>query len=266
MTITVIGASGFLGSNIVSHFKKSNEHVIEINRNDLIDPAINYGTVFYCAGVSINFNDIPFEVVDAHITLLMEWLKYAKFKKLVYLSSSRIYSGLKKVDEDIKLLKMNVRDIYNQTKLLGETLCHLSGKNIVLLRLSNVTSYNPESPYFIWHILRQIKHKNNINLLETASSTRDYLPLSDLLNVIKLISKSDVCGVLNVSSGINLSHKELFSLLPIKKFQIVEYGPKENINPEIVNTKISKALNYVFSDVKKYINQISSKYLLTERK
>ena len=67
---TVIGASGFLGSRLVTALTASGHEVYAPTRDDpalFTRPLVR---VFYCAGLTGDFIARPFDTVEAHVSLL----------------------------------------------------------------------------------------------------------------------------------------------------------------------------------------------------
>ena len=91
---TVIGAGGFIGSRLVSALTARGEKVISPHRTQQDFTGEELGRVIYCAGLTGDFLQRPFDTVEAHVTLLANILKGAGFERLVYLSSTRVYDSL----------------------------------------------------------------------------------------------------------------------------------------------------------------------------
>ena len=129
--ITVLGASGFIGSHLVQKLSEQKIHFYAPNRNTILKNK-DLGDIIYCIGLTSDFRTKPSETVEAHVCFLNKVLKDFKFKTLTYLSSTRVYvnSKKKKVDENT-LLNISINeseDLYNLTKLTGERLCLSSGR------------------------------------------------------------------------------------------------------------------------------------------
>jgi len=259
--VTIIGASGFLGSSLVSFFKNKNYSVIEIGRNTVVDSSINYGVIFYCAGVSIDFQTRIFDTIDAHVMRLRKWLENATFDKFVYISSTRTYIGQEDTSEDRELFIINKNDIYNQTKMMGELVCSSSKRSIVILRLSNVVGYDENSPYFLWSVFRQAKQNQNINIQESNVSIRDYLYLDDFLSIAHRISIQFIEGIYNVASSINMNHSRLETIITKQSPYKWAYGQKVITHPIISNEKIKKDLSFQFSNPYDFIDKLFNQYM-----
>ncbi|MES2850099.1 MAG: hypothetical protein V4685_13660, partial [Bacteroidota bacterium] len=88
--ITVLGASGFIGSSIMKKLKEQNTQYFAPERNEVITNR-DLGDVIYCIGLTADFRTKPFETVDAHVCKLKQVLNECTFNSLTYLSSSRVY-------------------------------------------------------------------------------------------------------------------------------------------------------------------------------
>ena len=91
---TVIGAGGFIGGRLAAALRARGDSVYAPARGDegLFDQDL--GSVFYCAGLTGDFHVRPFETVEAHVGLLVQVLAKARFERLIYLSSTRVYDSL----------------------------------------------------------------------------------------------------------------------------------------------------------------------------
>lgn len=90
---TVIGASGFVGSHVAAHLRGQGIEPFCPVRDD---PALwdhDLGRIFYCAGLTGDYRTRPFDTVEAHVGLLARLLEKARFERIVYLSSTRLYDS-----------------------------------------------------------------------------------------------------------------------------------------------------------------------------
>ncbi len=261
--ITVVGAAGFIGSNLSNFFKKLGFKVVDIYKGYQILPQENYGIVLYCAGVTAGFRERPFDVINAHVTNLVNWLTFSDFDKLIYFSSARIYMGNKLGLESVEDFIINRNDTYNQTKILGESICQFSKKNTAILRLSHVIGYDPNSPYFFWNVIRQFcSNSPNVSIDESPQSKRDYIFLEDIFDIIRQIIKLDKTGIYNVSSGIDVKNIELVSIVnEVIGPKEVFFGKKKLDFPSIENKKIVKDLMISVLDPKKVIQMMCEQYI-----
>lgn len=211
---TVLGASGFVGSHIV---RKLNSLGIDCYAPKKGDPEIfekNLGKVFYCVGMTSDFIKNPVLTIDAHVLFLSKLVDRAKFDRLVYLSSTRLYDGLAEsvVNEsaDLSWSTSNPRHLYDLSKALGEsiTLTALSGRGCVA-RLSCVYDSIPGSPGFMSGLLQKLSKSKTVVLETTTGLLRDYIYVDDVVSALKAMLDHDVSGVFNVASGENISNGDL---------------------------------------------------------
>jgi nucleoside-diphosphate-sugar epimerase len=182
MKFTVLGSSGFIGRHLVTHLHASGHDVFIPDRND---PAIYkqpLGHVIYCVGLTADFRKRPFDTVYAHICLLAQLLEKASFLSLLYLSSTRVYAGATSGDEQASLL---AGDLYNVSKLTGESLCFASGREIVrVVRLSNVVgAVDADSDNFLFALAREAKAGKIILQVQPASA-KDYIHVDDVVQML----------------------------------------------------------------------------------
>lgn len=264
MIITVVGSSGFLGKSIVKYFREVGAVVYEVGRDTILDKDINYGVVFYCAGVTAGYREKSREVIEAHIVKLFVWFQEIQFEHFVYFSSSRVYQGNESSDEEMSYMLVSLDDLYNQSKLIGERVCLSYAKSVTVLRVSNVVGYEPFSPYFIWDIMRRAKNDSCVQLMESKSAGRDYIDLDTFLTVMHLVSHRRISGIYNLSSGSIMQNVDLLSVLSeIKKIDI-SYGNASTNMPKILNNKIQKALDVSIPLPDKYIKSLFERFLKQE--
>ncbi|HUW50439.1 MAG TPA: NAD(P)-dependent oxidoreductase [Sulfuricella sp.] len=218
MKFTVLGASGFIGSNLVAHLRREGHECLVPSRGD---PAVfgeDLGHVFYCIGLTADFRQRPFDTVRAHVCLLADILEKSRFESLLYLSSTRIYGNAESTREDSKLLAdpQNPSDLYNLTKMTGESLCFASGRtNVRVARLSNVYGGDFASENFLSAIIRDALKKKRILLHTSVDSAKDYVAIGDVIGILPKIAQGGQHRLYNVASGTNVSNREL--LLEIQK-------------------------------------------------
>src|SRR5437868_14664917 len=93
--ITVLGASGFIGSHIVRELEQRGEKYYAPAKVETIWDK-DLGNIIYCIGLTADFRTRPFDTVEAHVCKLNELLKRGRFDSLLYLSSTRVYIHSKK--------------------------------------------------------------------------------------------------------------------------------------------------------------------------
>lgn len=192
---TVLGASGYIGSRLVTRLRADGHEVWAPERGERGLLSRPLGHVLYCVGLTGNFRTRPFDTVQAHVGLLAEFLRHAKFHTLLYLSSTRVYQGAERTDEDAPLVvRPSVPSyLYNLSKLMGESLCHSSGRTGVrVARLSNVVGpgMDPASGNLVATLLHDAL-AGHVVLQSAPESTKDYIHIEDVLDLLPRIGVED---------------------------------------------------------------------------
>src|ERR1041384_6411865 len=78
--ITVLGASGFIGSHLLARLRKLKLQCQGVGRNNPL-PDGNLGNAVYCIGVTADFRSRLFDTVDAHVCKLLEGVRNCEFER-----------------------------------------------------------------------------------------------------------------------------------------------------------------------------------------
>ena len=159
---TVIGAGGFIGARLVAALRERGENVYAPARGDPEVFGRDLGRVFYCAGLTGDFMVRPFDTVEAHVGLLSHVLRDARFERLIYLSSTRLYDSLgERGGREDDVLAFDVaapRNVYDLSKALGENLCLArSDGRASVARLSNVFDASDDAGGFLSDLLKRAR-------------------------------------------------------------------------------------------------------------
>lgn len=264
---TVIGGKGFIGSEVckVLSAKGMNVYIPEKNSPSLFEEDL--GVVIYCAGNGDCAKN-PLKVLDSNTTLLATLLEKAKFSRLVYLSSTRLYIDQETARESDKLTISpdDPRRLFNLTKLVAEELCLKSNKNIVILRPSNVYGPAINSPLFLPMIVKHALLEKQINMYVEPKYAKDYLSVTDLAHAISdFATRSEWNGVeiFNVAAGVNVSAEAIAEVIQSKtnckvnwhKGYVGEKFPVTSI--EKIKTQMVWTPSYVLDDLGKMIDEFS---------
>lgn len=217
---TVIGASGFVGSSLAQVLQDRGAHVWLPGRQESWPRCEALGHVIYCAGLTADYLARPFDTVQAHVSHLAQVLQSTGWDSLVYLSSTRLYdsSSAAVAHEDAQLLlnPANPRHLYDLSKALGESLCHVAGQGKArVARLACVYDSPLDEDGFLPLLVRSAmaaKQTGQIRL-EIESSphfTRDYVHLPDVVEALIRIALHGRQAIYNVASGVNVPNAELF--------------------------------------------------------
>lgn len=227
MKFTILGSSGFIGSHLASHVRKSEIECFTPVKNDDLSSYENLGHVIYCIGLTADFRDKPLETVKAHVCALIDFFEKAKFTSFLYLSSTRIYKSLQKSDErsDILVNPFVPDDIYNISKLMGEAVClSFPDESIRIARLSNVVGSDVHSKNFISSLIRDACTKKKIILDSHLQSEKDYITIEDVLNILPEISRRGKRRIYNVASGMNITHSQILDIVQQQTACAVEHN------------------------------------------
>jgi nucleoside-diphosphate-sugar epimerase len=208
---TVLGAQGFIGSRLVAHLRDEGHRVTAPPRHAewTSEPL---GHVIYAAGVTHDFAARPFDTVAAHVSRLSQLLAEGSFDSLVYLSSTRVYQGLTgMVDEaaDLSVNPTRPGDLYNLSKLAGESAALHSGRPAKVVRLSNVYDASDRSQAFLPAVLRAAAQQGAVTFHSGPESTRDYVSLRDVVSLLPRIALRGEHTLYNLASGRNVTHRQL---------------------------------------------------------
>ena len=236
MRFTVLGAGGFIGRSLVAHLREGGHEVLAPARNDVGRLRGALGHVIYCIGLTSDFRHRPFDTVRAHVSVLSDVLEQADFASLLYLSSTRVYSRASETVEAATLPSspLESSDLYNLSKLMGESLCLNSERNGTrIVRLSNVVGFDPASDNFLSALIRGAI-EGTILLRSALNSSKDYITLNDVLSMLPRIAVEGVDRVYNVASGRNIRNSQLtkkLELLTGCRVKVVPRAPVQRFLP-----------------------------------
>jgi nucleoside-diphosphate-sugar epimerase len=262
---TILGASGFIGSNLISNLRKSGYSVSTPNRITLNITNVRHGHVIYCIGLTSDFRKRPLDTVQAHVCILRELLEYGEFDSLTYLSSTRVYHGSSSTTESSPLIvnPSNLEDLYAISKIAGESLCYHSGRrNVKVIRLSNIIGIREDNNLFINELLDEIITQKSLTLRSSLLSNKDYLFVDDAVSAIITLAVSKETGCFNVASGTNISNQVIieelksnfnFNLTVLDNAPILEFMP---INIE----KIKNIIQFETTDFTDYFPKLINFY------
>jgi nucleoside-diphosphate-sugar epimerase len=212
LKFTVLGGHGFIGSHLVRYLQSLGEEVFSPSREDQTIFRRELGHVFYCVGLTADFRQRTHDTVRAHVCYLSEVLEKARFDSLLYLSSTRVYANMPSTGEDQKLI-VNPQDsdeLYNLSKLMGESLCFSSGRpNVRVVRLSNVYGVDFTNPMFIFSVIRDAVEKKKVMLSVSLDSEKDYVSIEDVVKLVREIAIRGRHRSYNIASGVNTTNREL---------------------------------------------------------
>ena len=212
---TIFGGLGFIGSNLCQSLKKDSLPYQIISRQDSL-PTGNLGNVFYCAGITADFRSRPFDTIDAHVSTLASVLENCQFFSFTYLSSARMYRKNSLTTEETKFTidPLEPEDLADVSKLTGEALClSMKDKRVRVVRPSNVFGKDFLSKNFLTEIIEAALITKKIALRSALDSSKDYVDVDSVVNIMRRISERGTHRIYNIASGYNISHQSIVQLL-----------------------------------------------------
>lgn len=245
---TVFGHKGFVGSNLVKYLRNRNVDIILPERTTF--PEGHLGHVVYCIGLTADFRTRLFDTIDAHVCCLSALLRKINFSSFLYLSSTRVYSGLP-TDEvatensPVMVRSQNLQDLYNLSKLLGESIClTMRDDRVRVLRLSNVYGKDMGRESFLGNILEQAVVHKKVIIHQAKEVKKDYVFVGDVVKLIYEISISAKHRLYNIAIQEQISHEELGALLQDIGIPVIFGKEKGPLFPVISNQRVVTEFGY----------------------
>lgn len=215
MTITVLGAGGWIGAALVAALRRQGRPVRGVDRAELPHWLVErdpQGAVIYAIGLTADFRQRPYATTEAHVSLLSQVLQRQGLRQLLYLSSTRVYARSADTRETAPLpcLSSDPSDIYNLSKLLGEALVLQDPRpGFKVVRLSNVVGSAQPRSTFVGALLEEARTCGVVTIQQPADTTKNYVALSDVVRLLPLIAEQGQHRLYNLGSVQNTSHSEV---------------------------------------------------------
>lgn len=222
------------------------------------------GHVIYAIGLTSDFRERPLDTVDAHVCTLQKFIRRAKFESFLYLSSTRIYSGSTAREEDPLIVNpMRFNDLYNISKIMGESICLTSDKdNVRVVRLSNVIGNNFQSNDFLFSIMKDIIKYNKVILHTSYNSEKDYIHVEDVARILTEIAMRGRHRIYNVANGRNIKVSDILSEFSKKiNFEVeMTSSPQYYSFPVIDISRIREEFQFVPNSILNRLQELISIY------
>ena len=246
MKVAIIGATGFIGKNLVLQlikkktkiiatynsnrkYKKNSKNITWIKLNIAIKRK-NYFKYLGCPDVVINlaWPDIPKYTLKKHLKTfnLQKRLNYNLIKNglknLIVLGTCYEYGNISgKISEHMKC-KPNIPYGEAKLKLLESIIGFKKKYNIKLTWLRPFFVYGENKKRAtLYSLVKQLDKNNNIKLKVCGDLVRDFLSVNFLCHVIlKIIELNKNIGILNVCSGKKVTIKKFIKKILINKNRI----------------------------------------------
>lgn len=210
--ITVLGASGFIGSHLTRHLDAARVPYQAPARDESLRGR-HLGRVIDCAGITADFRVRPYDTVDAHVSRIVDLVRNCSFESFVYLSSTRLYkdhpSSPAREDDDLRVSPFGAGGLYNLSKAMGEAVTLTLGDRGHVVRLSNVYGDGSEAHNFLASIVTDALTTGEIILETSLDSAKDYISVGDVVALLARIASAGQERIYNVASGANVTNGEI---------------------------------------------------------
>ena len=275
--IILIGGSGFIGKNLGALFNKNNQEIISISSSKInlsktesklklkdFNKAKNSTIIFLSAltpdkGKSLNTFNLNIKMAQNFIESFDD--DFSINNHIIYISSDAVYPmSIENISFDSY---PSPTDLYASMHLTREIMFkNKFTKNLTILRPTLIYGYgDTHNSYGPNRFFNQMLEKNEINIYGQGLDIRDHLYITDLCNIINIIIKNKIFGILNLATGESISYIDLANLFK-KLF------PKVNIHKVSVNNNITKRyfkmenflkeINYTTNNLEKNIIEYSN--------
>lgn len=243
--ITIFGAGGFIGSAVYDGFEKAGYSVQRGDWRCKNFAGQSLGTVVYCCGVGDCKRTE--DVIYSHVDALRNIVNTADYDQIVYLSSTRVYLDNDNSEETaaLRLSFYDKRCLFNQVKLLGESVVAAQSKPFLIIRPSNVYGKAFNSPLFLPSLVRDAVTKGEINLFVSPNYEKDYVYIDDVVEFIVNSVQKHITGTFNIASGENVIAKKLVEIIESHTQCVSIWHPvnSEDIFP-VINIEKYKSLDF----------------------
>lgn len=212
MKIGVTGATGFIGSHLCHRLRKQGHEVIEYGsasldiREEIVLPELDL--LYHLAANSRVYLARTQPVEDFKTNALgtvniLEAVRKAKIKKVIYVSSVRVYENPRRSQEEDRVGSGPSASFYGISKLVGEYYvrqysAHF-GIHYIIMRLSS--PYGPgmrKNPLF--DMIKGFINNQPIKIFVDVNSEYDFIYIEDVVNALVLSLRWSQ-AILNVSDG-----------------------------------------------------------------
>lgn len=260
MNVLVTGGAGFIGSNLVEALVDENEvtvldnfhtgsiqnlnnvrskiNIIEGSCNDVLSLDVSPEVIFHLGIPSSSpmYKENPFLTGEAinGMVAIMELAKRCESQKVIFASSSSVYSGLPTPHrEDANIM---VTDYYTEARLAIERIALLYNKlyKIDFIGLRFFSVYGPHEEAkgrfanMVTQFLWEMKKGNAPVIYGDGTQSRDFVFVGDVVDALILSSKRGT-GIFNVGTEVACSFNEVIEIINVKLGKRID--PKYVYNP-----------------------------------
>ena len=185
--------------------------------------------------------------------------------KYIFISSRKVYTSKFNITEKEK---NNPTTQYGKNKNITEIkLQKILNERLLILRVSNLIGFRNKNKRRVHFTFFDyfLKHINQNKVIFTGNVYKDFLSISQFVNIIYLLIKKNAYGTINVSLGKKIYLRDLVKWLNFynpKKLDYIYINKGINFDCFTLNNdKLKKLINYkvLKSDLKKDCIMISKK-------
>lgn len=203
-----------------------------------------------------------------HLVKILSYLNPKKINKIIYTSSSSIYS----LDEDLKFTELDKynRKIYASFKYSAEKIvqnfCQKNNVNFYIMRLFNTYGDNKDKFSFIEKLINLKKERLKLTLINNGISLRDFINVNDVALIYKkFINKKYENGIYDIGTGQGILVKDLVDFVNIDKKKIKKKKSVSESTNSIADLKKLKK-NIGTLKFKSLENYLRSRLRISEKK
>jgi nucleoside-diphosphate-sugar epimerase len=266
--ILILGKKGFLASHLISFFFKKKVNFLSLGSDD-IDLTTEQSasklasikkkySIIFCSAITPDKGKDEFCYLK-NVNMIVNFFKYFKKENIshfYYISSDAVYNLKNEVINEVT--PADPSDLYGLMHLTREKICsnHISESNLTIIRMTLVygvgdthNSYGPN------RFAKDILEKNQINLFNHGQDTRDFIHISDVVNIILFFIKNKINGIFNLATGKSYKFINIATMLrkiSDNEIKIVKvFNNSKVTNRRFLIKKLkSQLIDYKFSNIK----------------
>jgi UDP-glucose 4-epimerase len=246
----VIGANGFLGSNLskrlltdghnvyaVYNLQKNNipEGCILLTKDELFEIKNDIDYIFYCPG---SYKNNHLQNIEINCILLSKIITKYKYAKIIYTSSTSVYGLANNIINENSCF--NNPSLYGQSKICGEFITKGSERHAII-RFTYLYGPFLNNNSFLPNIISQAKSENRIILYGNGDRKQDYLHITDAINLCIKAMYYENNDIFLGATGVTYSNLEVANL--VQSFcenTIIEFSGEETGTSIIFNSDSTK--------------------------
>ena len=225
-SLLITGATGFIGSSLISRLKDERHDICQISSKDgdisVIETWFEFPeaqVVIHLAGktfVPKSWED-PLGFFNVNIDGTYNALEYCrKYNARLIFASAYLYG----IPESLPISEksaLKANNPYALSKKMAEEMCQFYAEyynvKVTILRLFNVYGHGQSEQFLIPSIINQVKNSQSI-IVKDLLPRRDYVYIDDLLEAfIAAVNKPQDFLILNIASGTSYSPLEIIELV-----------------------------------------------------